>query len=94
MIQVSDLFDKHNDEYLNFERVENKRSKRPDLHAMLLLDEICPGPRDMVSAAEHDVIYLDVSPEALESATEEQIIELVRCGVHIDEETDSLAMFA
>ena len=42
-------FEKYDDEYAEFERVENKRSQRRDLHAFLLLDEIVPGDTDMVS---------------------------------------------
>ncbi len=48
----------------------------------------------MVSAAEHDEILLDVDLEELAKvATEEQIVELIRCGVRYDSSTDSLAMF-
>lgn len=48
----------------------------------------------MVSAAEHDEIYLDVSGEELCAvATEADLIYLHRCGVRYDSSTDSLAMF-
>ncbi len=81
------------EEYIKFERVSNKRSSRPDLHAFLLLDELIPGDRDMVCAAEHDEIYLDVDLDELAAViTKEQAIELVRCGVR--ESNDGLAMFA
>lgn len=89
-------YEKYEDEYLEFGRVKNKRSKRADLHAFLLLDKLCPSHRgfDIVSGAEHDEIWLDVEPEKLAKvATEQQIIELIRCGVRYDEDTDSLAMF-
>lgn len=90
--EMEDLFDDDGDEYLKFERVENKRSSRPDIHAFILLNELVPGTRDMIAAAEHDEIYLDVDPETLaEVATEEQIIELIRCGVRYSD--DSLRMF-
>lgn len=85
------------EEYIKFERVEPKRSRRPDLHAFLLLDELVPPERehqDIVGAAEHDQIYLSVSPEALAAvATRDQIVELSRCGVRYDEDIDSLCMF-
>ena len=93
MTNVEELFEKYEDEFLKFERVENKRSQRRDLHAFLLLDELCPSTRTIVGCAEHDEIFLEPSPEALETATEEQIVELIRCGVRISSETDSLAMF-
>ena len=87
------LIEKHNDEFLNFARVENKRSKRADLHAFMLLDELFPDDGDMVAAAEYDIIYLAPDPEELaKRATEAQVIELIRCGMVIAD--DSLAMYA
>jgi hypothetical protein len=94
--KLAAYFKKYRDgEYIKFERVENKLSNRPDLHAFLLLDKLVPGKSDMVSAAEHDEIWLDVEPSALaEVVTEAQILELVRCGVRYDSEVESLALFA
>jgi len=87
------FMEEHDDEYLKFEKVENKRSNRPDLHAFLLLDELVPGTSDMVCNSEHDEFWLDVNLDELaEVATEDQIIELMRCGVRCSE--DSLCMFA
>lgn len=87
--------DDESDEYLKFERIENKRHSRPDIHAFLLLDELQPNPGwDIVSAAEHDVFFLDIDAEKLALIiTEKQVIELLRCGVHWSE-YDCLAMFA
>lgn len=82
------------DEFLEFEKIENKRSQRPDIHAFLLLDSLCPGDCDMVSGADHDIIFLDVEIEDLAKViTEEQAIELVRCGVMYSDEYDCLSMF-
>ena len=94
-MDIHERFEAVNDDYIKFDRVENKRSERPDLHAWLLLDELFPNPgHDMVSAAEHDEIWLDVDDEQLETLTDEQILELVRCGVRHDDECECLAMFA
>jgi len=97
-MNLQEIWDKHSDgdgdEFLKFDRVQNKMANRPDIHAFMLLDKLVPGTSDMVSAAEHDEIWLTVSPEELEkAATEEQIVELIRCGVRLDSSTDSLAMF-
>lgn len=96
MLDLYATFEKHNDDYLKFERVENKRHQRPDLCAFLLLDELLPNDgSDMVCAAAHDEIFLDADCEKLaEVATEDDILTLTRCGVRYDSETDSLAMFA
>lgn len=92
-MNLQEIWDKHDNEFLKFERVQNKLSNRPDLHAFLLLDKLVPRDRDIVSAAGHDEIWLDVEPEELAKATEEQFVELIRCGVRLDRGTDSLAMF-
>lgn len=85
------------EEFLQFGRIPEERrlSNRADLHAFLLLDQLVPGTGDMVSAAEHDEFFLDVSPDELAKvATEEQITDLIRCGVRYHMEFDCLAMFA
>ena len=89
---IQGIFEKFEDEYIKFSRIENKRSTRPDLHAFLLLDELFPGNCDMISCAEHDEFWLDIEPEQMEELTEDQILELVRCGVICD--YDSLKMFS
>lgn len=94
--QLSATFDKYEDEYIQFQNVANKRSRRPDMHAFMVLDELLPGDGkgDLISAAEHDQFFLDIEPEALARvATEEIILDLVRCGVSFDEENESLFLF-
>jgi len=91
---LQELFEKHDDEYGEFDRVSPKRSGRHDLHAFLLLDELLPGTDRIVSAAEHDEIFLSVDLEDLakSSITEAQVIELIRCRVRMSS-FDSLCMF-
>jgi len=93
-MDIQERFDLVNEEFLKFERVSNTRSSRADLHAFLLLDEIFPQTdRDMVCAAAHDEIWLDVEGYDLGDLTDEQILELTRCGVRYDAGDDCLAMF-
>lgn len=81
------LREKHDDEFLEFKKVKDRRSNRPDLHALLLLDSLCPGDKDAISASEHDVAYLSFDVEKVAAAiTEDQVVELMRCGVHIGDE--------
>ena len=68
-------------------------SNRPDLHAFILLDRIFPDTADIVTAAEHDEIYLGISYGQIETLAPETILELYRCGVRYDSSTDSLCMF-
>lgn len=91
---VRGWFEKHDDEYLCFEKIENPRSLRSDLNAFLLLDSLVPGKsNDIISAASHDEIYLGISLEGVQDVlTEEMVVELIRCGVRFEEE--GFKMFA
>lgn len=92
MINFEELCDKYEKEYLEFESIHVKLSQRPDIHAFILLDKLCPTSGDIISGAEHDEIFLDVDVEELNKvATEEQALELIRCGVRCGEY--GLAMF-
>lgn len=93
-MDVYERFALFDDEFVKFDRVVNRRSNRPDLHAFMLLDELFPGEKDIVSAAEHDMIYLGVDIEDVCKLTDHQILELVRCGVMLGRDDDSLYMFA
>lgn len=84
--------DEMDDEYLAFDRIANKRSSKCDLHAFLLLDELCPTKRRIIRAAEHDEIYINVSLDDVQSITREQVIELLRCGVRFDPSYDCFRM--
>ena len=93
-MSLEECFELYDAEFLKFDRIENKRSGRPDLHAFLLLDSLIPGTSDIVCATQHDEIFLDVDPIVLnEVISDDQLVELIRCGVRLDSESDSLAMF-
>jgi|ERR1700739_1652136 len=95
-INFEAAFEKHGGEFLKFERipVERRFSNRPDLHAFILLDKLIPGTNDMVSYSAHDEFFLDIKLDDLEKViTEEQVIDLIRCGVRRSSEYDCLALF-
>lgn len=94
MIDLKETFDKFSDEYIKFQNIGQRLHHRPDICAFLILDKLIPDEKDMVSAAEHDEIYLDTNIERLaEVATEEDIADLIRCGVRLCDEYDCLCMF-
>jgi len=67
-------------------------SARKDLLAFMLLDRLVPTGYCMISAAEHDQIWLGVDTEALaEVISDDDIRQLILLGVFIQEE--SLTMF-
>lgn len=92
-MDIHERFESMNDEYLKFERIENPRTTRPDLHAFLLLDELSPSKHDIVGNAQHDQIYLDFPATKLDEVSDDLLRDLIRCGVRYDSEFDCLAMF-
>lgn len=80
------------DHFLEFDHVSPKRSLRQDLHAFLLLDELFPGTGDMICHSEHDEIWLAIGDEQVETLTDEQMVELSRCGV-LHSSDGGLSMF-
>jgi hypothetical protein len=90
------LFEKYEDsEWDNFKLIENKFSTRRDLHAFILLDKLVPGKCNIISASEHDQYWLETDVKQLAKvATEENIRDLVRCGVCYDEGNESLYRFS
>lgn len=95
MIDLKVVFSSYNDDHMKFSLVENKLHPRPDLCAFLLLDKLLPNDgNDMISAAEHDEIYLDINCDELaDVATEDDILTLIRCGVRYDDDMDALVMW-
>lgn len=85
MINVTDLFDKFGKmpaKDRQFENLKNPLHKRPDICAFLLLDKLVSGTKDMVAAASHDQIWLEITGDELaEVASEDDIYMLVCCGV-------------
>lgn len=83
-------------EFLEFDRVENKVSQCHDLHAFILFEKLGVCRYDeIVSAAEHDIIHLSVDTDKFaEVATPELILELSRCGIMYDDIEDVFTMFA
>lgn len=92
---LKEVFKKHADEYLQFKRIDQPRHQRPDVCAFLMLHDLVPGDGDMVSCSEHDEFFLAVDCAKLAIvATDEQIRDLVRCGVRYSSEYHCLSMFA
>lgn len=100
-MKVSDLillFERLGEDHniFQFDKIDNPPSKRLDLCAFLLLDRLVPwkgGINKIVLAAGINQIWIRVDLEALAAvATEHDVVCLLRCGVFIDAENDSLSM--
>jgi len=95
-MNLHEIFESFNDEFLEFDRVENKRSKCKDIHAFLLLEEIMDGQIEnrIISGIEYEEYFLSVDCDELaKRITRDQVIELTRCGVRYSDNYDCLAMF-
>lgn len=80
-------------EYLAFNKVDTKLASRPDLHAFILLNNLVPDTGEIIAAAEHDQVWLAIDIQKLEIViTDDQIRELVRCGVGYDYNDERLTM--
>lgn len=89
---IQEIEEKYGAEHGKFDLIENKLSQRPDLHAFILLDSIIPDDTDIVSSTGHDEFWLGIDvDELLKKASDDQILELIRCGVSFDE--DGLSMY-
>ena len=80
-------------EYCKFNRIKHKRSKRHDLHAFLLLDLLFKTDEEMMCCIEGNRVCLGITEREVHSLTEEEVTELIRCGVLVDWSNDSLFMF-
>jgi len=92
--KVEELFEFWNDQYGEFDLIENKFSKKRDLHAFILLDKLFPDlDDDIVGSTGHEEFYIGIDMEDFAKvATEEIIIDLLRCGVLYDESDECLMM--
>lgn len=91
MTRYEEICKTNENEYNEFENVKNKRSMRSDVHAFIILSELFPKQGGLIAAAMHEEIILDVSEDEIDSLSDEQILDLYRCGVRYDEYC--LAMF-
>lgn len=90
--QLEAIFEKYEDEFCEFHRIENPKHCRSDMCAMLMIDEIQSrsdfgdNQGNMISWAEHDVIHFDVNVENFSKVvTKEELIDLIRCGIRLEE---------
>jgi hypothetical protein len=94
--QLKELINQHceNLQGCKFELVENKLSQRADLHAFILMDRILPTNLNIISSARHKEIWFNINVDDFAAVvTEDEVLELVRCGISYDGQYDCLYMF-
>jgi hypothetical protein len=99
--ELENFFEIHNDQFLKTDNIKKRMSPRPDLCAFLILDELqfrsnfVKSYGDIVTHAEHEIIYLGVNLENILSViTEADILDLIRCGVCFNSDESCFTMFA
>lgn len=94
MLDLHETFEKFDKEFCEFERIDNPPNKRRDLCAMIMMDRLVPGSARILESAEHDEVYFSIdTSELAEVATENDIRDLIRCGVRIGSDYAGLCMF-
>jgi hypothetical protein len=96
MLNLKELFEKHGDEFLRHKNIENPMHRQADLCAFLMLDKIAPlnNDRDIIISSQYDEITLAFDPKKVALyATEQEIIDLIRCGLRYDSDEDCFVMF-
>lgn len=89
--QLESWFAEHTDE--QFLKGAMQRTTRLDLDAFNRLNKLVPGKNDIITAAEHDQIWLSIDLDLLsEVATEEDVIFLLNHGVLLDADQMALRM--
>ena len=94
MREIKRLFEKHDGEFLKFERVENKKSKRPDLNAFILLDNLFTEEKNIISGACEGDVSINFKEEQMLLLSEDDIIELRRCGASYNSEFDCIEIYS
>lgn len=99
--ELENFFQIHHNQFLKSENIKNRKHSRPDLCAFLIFDEIqsrieeSKSSDNIVTHAEHEIIYLDINPENILSViTESDILDLIRCGVCFNSDESCFTMIA
>ncbi len=93
-MNINDIFKSYDEpDFLQFDKVENKRSSRRDLHAFMLLDDLFDGEADIIESSEWELVRLSISQDQIETLAPTIIQELVRCGVLYNEHSEALYIY-
>lgn len=94
MKNLKKLFEKHEDESCEFDRITHPISQRPEICGFLLLDKLVPQKGSLIDFTDGHEIKLDVDLKKLnEVITEGDVITLLRCGIDYNPDEKHLYMF-
>lgn len=99
-MNIKQFMARHSDEFGKFDRINNPPSTHRDLCALLILSRFMDPYSDVINSAESKkgncagVIVFELPIHEVERmATENQVIQLIRCGVEYNSEYDALVMY-
>lgn len=80
----------------SFSKLPNKLAQNRRMHGLLLMQQLIGDPEvDVISGADHDMIYLEGDLDSIaEEATDEIISQLSACNISWFDEYDSFTMGA
>lgn len=89
---LEELFEKHEDELLKFDRIPESQRLHvsDDLCGLIKIASLLKEPAKFDFSAGHDIVYLS-NPCDLKELAEDDVIYLLRCGIHFDSEVECLA---
>lgn len=91
--ELADLF-KSLDDYCDFDKVALKLASRPDVHAMIVLDRLCPNLQNyslqpMIECVRSSHVWYTADTERFKQVATLGIVhDLVRCGLCYSSEKD------
>ena len=91
-MKLSERFENVNDDYLKFDQIEKPLHPSNDLAGLLKIASLLKDPTNFPMSADHDSLYL-ARPEDMVELTDDDILELTRCGISYDSSNDCLFKF-
>jgi uncharacterized radical SAM superfamily Fe-S cluster-containing enzyme len=93
--EIENFLNNHEEDFLDFDSVKDKKSNRADLHAFIILDSLFPSDNDIIANSEHEIIFIDVDvDEFCDKITEDVLLDLHRCGILYNTRDDAIFMYA
>lgn len=91
---IEELFEKHQDEFLQYERDYSLKDKAKDVTLFNMLSDKIPPHKDLIIGAWYEEIFFDVDlDDFVTFFSEEEIVRMIRCGLRYDSERECLCMF-
>lgn len=90
---IEELFEKHQDEFLQYERDSSLKCEPRDITLFNMLSDLAAGG-GLIAGALHEEIFFSVDlNDFVRFFSEEEVVRMIRCGLRYDSERECLCMF-